>query len=66
MTTTDHVSCADALELCRDLLLEQEEGIYARTLATIEAMIAQRGCEHLDPAVKDGRLTTYCDVVIFG
>jgi hypothetical protein len=37
-----------------------------QALEVIEALIAQRGCEHFDSAVKDGRLTTLCDVIVFG
>ena len=33
---------------------------------TIKALVAQKGCETFDPAVTDGRLTTLCDLAIFG
>jgi hypothetical protein len=32
----------------------------------ITALTEQRGCEHFDPAVKNGRLTTLSDVIVFG
>jgi hypothetical protein len=43
------------------------EGWRARcAIDTVTALIAQRGCERFDPAVQDGRLTTLCDVIVFG
>ena len=34
--------------------------------AAIAGLRAQAGCEHLDPAVRDGMLTHYCDIAIYG
>ena len=34
--------------------------------AAISGLRAQGGCEHLDPAVRDGMLTHYCDIAIYG
>lgn len=45
-----HVSTSDASS-ARERLVE---------------VLTQRGCEDLDPAVTDGRLTTFCDIVIDG
>jgi len=65
----------DALEEAREALkaraMETDtaspEGHRARiALATINALLEQRGCEHFDRAVEDGRLVTLCDVIVFG
>ncbi len=43
------------------------EGALIRdSLETLQAIRAQRGCEHFDSAVTDGRLTTLIDVIVFG
>jgi hypothetical protein len=42
------------------------EGERDRVWSTLDDIIQQEGCEELDPCVKDGRLTTYMDLVIFG
>lgn len=34
--------------------------------AAIAGLRGQGGCEHLDPAVRDGMLTHYCDIAIYG
>lgn len=34
--------------------------------AAIAGLRAQAGCEHLDPAVRDGMLTHFCDIAIYG
>jgi hypothetical protein len=71
----DALDTREALELCGDLLREQcaqtdtaspEGHLYRCALATVEALLEQRGCEHLDPAVRDGKLTTFCDIAMFG
>lgn len=41
----------------RDLMLAR---------AALSGLRAQAGCEHLDPAVRDGYLTHYCDIAIYG
>ena len=75
MIMHSEMDTAEALELCADLLREQCEAtdtaspeghLYRCALATVEAVLAQRGCESFDPAVKDGKLTTLCDVAVFG
>jgi hypothetical protein len=33
---------------------------------TLQAILDQKGAEHLDPAVTDGKLTTFMDVAILG
>lgn len=57
----------------KDALLTAIELIYRTgnpdaelVIKHLEAMLAQKGCEVHDPAVKDGKLTTLCDVVMFG
>lgn len=40
--------------------------LWRLALDVIEAIRDQRGCEHFDPAVRDGRLTTLIDVIMFG
>ena len=37
-----------------------------RAIETLEAVVKQQGCEGFDPAVKDGKLTSLIDVVVFG
>jgi hypothetical protein len=32
----------------------------------LQAILAQKGCEHFDASVRDGRLTSLMDVIIFG
>jgi len=34
--------------------------------AAIAGLRAQGGCEGLDPAVRDGKLTHFCDIIIYG
>lgn len=34
--------------------------------AAIAGLRGQGGCEHLDPAVRDGMLTHFCDIAIYG
>ena len=66
---------ATALNIARDLLFQRAaetdtaspEGTRLRNaLTVVEAILAQRGCEHHDPAVQDGRLTTLVDVIVWG
>jgi hypothetical protein len=33
---------------------------------TIGCLLAQQGCEDFDPAVKDGTLTSLCEIIMFG
>lgn len=65
----------EALEIAYDLLTDKcalsdgasPEGHRARlAYEVLEAILAQRGCERKDPAVRDGLLTTYMDVIVFG
>jgi len=67
----DSMGCADAIAAAIDALETAHcvEGLpadLAAVVATLEAILAQRGCEHFDPAVSDGRLTRLMDIVIFG
>lgn len=57
-----------ALTIARDALIETAKGDEAKIEAAtmLHMILLQRGCEDLDPAVRDGRLTTFMDVVIFG
>jgi hypothetical protein len=64
-------SCKEAIEAaisCLEtaLAVADEGPELEAKLATLRMIYEQRGCEHFDPAVKDGRLTTLMDVVIFG
>lgn len=45
-----------------------ERGDYdlAEAVEAVERLLEQKGCERFDPSVKDGNLTTLCDVVIDG
>lgn len=43
-----------------------DSGRWAEAMKVLRAILDQRGCEHFDPAVDDGRLTSLMDVVIFG
>jgi hypothetical protein len=64
--TTDE-QCAEIAEASE---VELEEVVEVRDLwraaATLQAIADQQGCEHFDPAVKDGKLTSLIDVVVFG
>jgi hypothetical protein len=64
----------EALSVARDMLerraAETEaadpEGHLVRcAIDTLDALLAQRGCEHFD-AGGDGSLTNLCDVIVFG
>jgi hypothetical protein len=60
-----------ALEVLRDRAAETDtassEGWKVRgAIEALERVHVQKGCEHLDPAVGDGLLTTLCDIVIYG
>lgn len=35
-------------------------------LSTLRAIMLQRDCKQIDPAVHDDMLTTLCDVIVFG
>jgi len=37
-----------------------------RAIETLQMVAAQRGCEHFDSSVNDGKLTTLMDVIVFG
>jgi hypothetical protein len=37
-----------------------------RAIKVLHAVHEQKGCEHFDPAVTDGKLTTLMDVIVFG
>jgi hypothetical protein len=65
----------EALEEAMFLLTERAidtdtaspEGWRARNaLEVIKALLEQKGCEHFDSAVRDGKLTTLCDLIVFG
>ena len=70
------VTTALALQIAHDVLRAQDpsgDGMHLWTehdlklaRAAISGLRAQGGCEHLDPAVRDGMLTHYCDIAIYG
>jgi hypothetical protein len=37
-----------------------------RALETLHRVVQQRGCETFDSGVTDGKLTTLCDIAVFG
>lgn len=57
-----------------DFAIDQIEGSFEgldhpeakRHLDALRRLRDQRGCEDLDPACEDGRLTTLCDIAIYG
>jgi hypothetical protein len=59
MSTAEAISHA-IMRLRRGGMVDREA---ARVLL---AIFEQRGCEDFDPAVRDGRLTTLMDIVIYG
>jgi hypothetical protein len=60
----------DAKTAAEDGGNEPEDGIEVRDLwraiEQVQAILKQRGCEHFDPAIDDGKLTSLCDLVIYG
>ena len=43
------------------------EGHAAReALRWLESILDQKGCEHFDPAVTDGKLTTLIEIIVWG
>lgn len=37
-----------------------------RAVAYVQDIIKQRGCEHFDPAVSNGKLTSLIDIIVLG
>lgn len=63
----DTLTTSDALHAALVALHRQEPTPKNKAaIATIEMIRAQRGCEHFDSAVDDGRLTSLIDIVVFG
>lgn len=70
------VTTALALQIAHDVLRSLDPECGERLTWTwddlklargaISGLRAQGGCEHLDPAVRDGMLTHYCDIAIYG
>jgi len=69
------MGAAEALEVARDLLeraaaetdtASPEGHRYRLALEMITAFLAQQGCEVFGVGGPDGRLTTLCDVAVFG
>ena len=52
----------------RNMVLEKVVELRNLRLAidTLQMIAKQRGCEHFDPAVSDGKLTTLIGSVVFG
>jgi hypothetical protein len=55
-----------AIEYIERSGIAEDDETAAAVLAALDAMVAQQGCEHFDGAVKDGKLTTLMDVIIYG
>lgn len=66
----DALDCAEALKLAQEALQQAmsltgcKAHLYRKALATVDAILAQQGCEHMSAC--DGLLTTAMDVAIFG
>jgi len=67
--------CREAIDIAIEILTERAaetdtaspEGFRARgALGVLEMIRDQQGCEHFDPAVRDGKLTHLMNVIIFG
>lgn len=69
------MDCKKAIEIAADVMrgwqtveerrdLLSAEVIEARQV--LKRILEQQGCEHFDPGVQDGALTTLMDIVIFG
>ena len=48
------------------VLMQNQDNGYDVEIEALSAILEQRGCEELDPAVTDGRLTSFISVVIDG
>jgi hypothetical protein len=55
-----------AIELIARSGVTEHDQDAANVVDALEMMVEQRGCEHFDPSVIDGKLTTLMDVVIHG
>jgi hypothetical protein len=55
-----------AIELIERSGVAEHDQDAANVVDALAAMVAQRGCEHFDPGVEDGKLTTLMDIVING
>lgn len=63
----DHPTCEQALLIAYNALRARpphETNVMA--LAVLRDILIQRGCDACDHAVRDGKLTTYMDVIIYG
>jgi hypothetical protein len=67
---TDEDTDEDARAVADDGGADPDDGIEVRDLwraiKTLQRIVNQKGCEHFDPAVKDGALTTLIDVIVVG
>ncbi len=55
-----------AIELIDRSGVAETDPDAAATVARLQQILDQKGCENFDPACADGKLTTLCDVIITG
>lgn len=63
---TNNTSSQIAIESAIEALTEKHDPSLDATIAMLTMIRDQLGCEELDPACRDGKLTTFMDIVIFG
>jgi hypothetical protein len=69
MTNEKHFSeyvLLQAIELIERSGVTEHDQDAANIVDALTAMVNQRGCEHFDAGVEDGKLTTLMDIVIHG
>jgi hypothetical protein len=62
----DGMTTKDAILVALRVLAGASDPCAAGAATTLRMLFDQRGCEDFDGAVEDGRLTTLCDVIVFG
>ena len=62
-TDADCVAIAGEFDQTEDVIEVRD---LWRAVEVAQSILSQRGCEHLDPAVTDGRLMTFMDIAIYG
>ena len=55
-----------AIEQAIESLLVTDTDDSLQAAKMLMAVLDQRGCEHLDPAITDGRLTHLIDILVYG
>ena len=56
----------DALNVAITKLDEASDPQAKEAAVLLRAIVAQRGCSEFDPAIRDGKLTSLIELVIFG